>query len=88
LKQSSWEWYNHFNEYFIEKGFENNEICPCIFNKETTSGFYVVAVNVDDLDLVSTPNELIKTAASLKDEFEIKDLKKTKSCLGLQINIF
>jgi hypothetical protein len=34
LKQSGWMWYNHLNEYLLEKGFENNEICPCIFIKK------------------------------------------------------
>jgi hypothetical protein len=85
LKESGREWYNRFNKYLIEKGFKNNEICPCIFNKKTTSGFDVVAVYVDDLNLVGTPKELVNTTASLKDEFEMKDLKKTKFCLGLQI---
>ena len=85
MKQSGREWYNRFNEYLIEKGFENNEICPCIFNKKTTSGFDVVVVYVDDLNLVGTPKELIKIIASLKDEFDMKDLQKKFFYLGLQI---
>jgi len=49
-------WYNRLNEYLIEKGFENNEIFPCIFFfKKTTFGFDIVVVYVDDLNLVSTP---------------------------------
>ena len=47
-------WYNHFNEYLLEKGFENNEICPCIFIKKITSGFAIVAVYISDLNLVGT----------------------------------
>jgi hypothetical protein len=34
---------------------------------------------------VGTPKELTKTANYLKNEFEIKDIGKTKFCLGLQI---
>uniref|UniRef100_A0A2N9IV50 Reverse transcriptase Ty1/copia-type domain-containing protein n=1 Tax=Fagus sylvatica TaxID=28930 RepID=A0A2N9IV50_FAGSY len=49
------------------------------------SGFAIVAVYVDDLNLVGTPEELTKTADYLKNEFEMKDLGKTKFCLGLQI---
>jgi hypothetical protein len=67
-------WYNHLNEYLLEKGFQNNEICPCIFIKKTTTGFVIVAVYVDDLNLVGTPEELIKITTYLKDEFEMKDL--------------
>ena len=39
----------------------------------------------DNLNLVGTPEELTKTADYLKNEFEMKDLGKTKFCLGLQI---
>ena len=42
-------------------------------------------VYVGDLNLIGTPKELINTANYLKKEFEIKDLGKTKYCLGLQI---
>ena len=37
------------------------------------------------MNLIGTPEELHKTADYLKCEFEMKDLGKTKYCLGLQI---
>ncbi|KAM1386426.1 hypothetical protein ACFX2F_032884 [Malus domestica] len=37
------------------------------------------------MNLVGTPEELNKTVEYLKSEFEMKDLGKTKYCLGLQI---
>ena len=43
---------------------------------------------MDDLNLVGTPKELIKTTTYLKNEFEMKDLGKTKFFLGLQIEHF
>ena len=85
MKQSGRKWYNCLNEYIIEKRFENNEICLCIFIKKTTFGFAIVVVYVDDLNLVGNLEELVKTATYLKDEFEIKDLRKIKFYLGLQI---
>jgi hypothetical protein len=42
-------------------------------------------VYADNLNLVGTSEELTKTADYLKNEFEMKDLGKTKFCLGLQI---
>jgi hypothetical protein len=69
-------WYNHLNEYLLEKWFQNNKICPCIFIKKTTTGFVIVAVYVDDLNLVGTPGKLTKITTYLKDEFEMKDLGK------------
>ena len=35
------------------------------------------------INLIGTPEELAKTAEYLKKEFEVKDLGKTKLCLGL-----
>ena len=43
---------------------------------------------VDDLNLVGTPEELTRTTNYLKKEFEMKDLGKTKFCLGLRIEHF
>ena len=38
---------------------------------------------VDDLNLIGTPEELIKTTNYLKNEFEMQDLRKTRYCLRL-----
>ena len=40
---------------------------------------------MDDLNLIGTPEEPTKIANYLKKEFEMKDLGKTRYCLGLQI---
>ena len=55
------------------------------FIKKSESRFAIVAIYVDDLNLVGTPEELTKTTNCLQNEFEMKDLSKTKFCLGLQI---
>ena len=78
-------WYNRLSEYLLKEGFENNPICPCVFIKKSESGFAIVAVYIDDLNLVGTLEELTKTTNCLKNEFEMKDLGKTKIYLGLQI---
>jgi len=82
-------WYNCFNEYLLKKEFENNKICPCIYIKKTISIFDIVTVYADDLNLVSTPEELIKVATYLKDEFEMKDLRKINFfVLVYKLNIY
>ena len=83
LKQSGRMWYNHLNEYLLNKGFENDEICSCIFINKRISIFTIITVYVDDLNNIGTPEELTETATYLKNEFEMKDLGKTKFCLGL-----
>ena len=88
LKQFGRMWYNRLSEYLLKEGYVNNPICPCVFIKKSETGFAIIAIYVDDLNLVGTPEELTKTAEYLKKEFEMKDLGKTKFCIGLQIEHF
>ncbi|KAF3654743.1 hypothetical protein FXO37_16311 [Capsicum annuum] len=85
LKQSERMWYNRLSEYLSKEGYMNDEICSYVFIKKTTSEFVILAVYVDDINLIGTPIELQKAIDYLKKEFEMKDLGKTKLCLGLQI---
>ena len=66
----------------------NNHICLCIFFKKSQTKFEIIVVYVDDLNPITTLEELIETTKYLKREFEIKDFGKTKFCLGLQIEHF
>ncbi|GJU24120.1 copia protein [Tanacetum coccineum] len=56
-----------------------------LMDVKTTSGFVIIAVYVDDLNIISTNKEINEVIIHLKKEFEMKDLGKTKYCLGLQI---
>ena len=88
LKQFERMWYNRLSEYLLKGGYANNHICPCIFIKKLENGFAIIVVYVDDLNLVGTLEELTRTTKYLKKEFVMKDLGKTKFCLGLQIDHF
>ncbi|KAK2443387.1 hypothetical protein QL285_014496 [Trifolium repens] len=85
LKQSGRMWYNRLSEYLLKEGYANDSICPCIFIKRSGKEFAIIAVYVDDINIIGTPGELPKAIDCLKKEFEMKDLGKTKLCLGLQI---
>ena len=61
----------------------NNSICQCVFIKKVAPGFSIIELYMDDLNLIGTPEELIKTIDYLKKEFEMKNLGKTKYCHGL-----
>ncbi|KAM0966967.1 hypothetical protein ACFX2C_022657 [Malus domestica] len=76
-KQFGRMWYNRLSEYLTSHGYVNNELCRCVFIKKSHSGFAIVAVYVDDMNLIGTPKELARIAAHLKSEFEMKDLGKT-----------
>ena len=85
LKQSGHMWYNHLSEYLLKEGYVNNPVCPCIFIKKSETRFTFISVYVDDLNLVGTLHleELTKTTKYLNNEYEMKDIWKTKFCLDL-----
>ena len=58
LKQSGRMWYNPLSEYLSREGYENNPICLCVFIKKFANGFAIVAVYVDDINLIGSPEEL------------------------------
>ena len=78
-------WYKCLSEYLMKEGYKNDPICPCVFIKKFETGFVNIAVYVDDMNLIGTPEKLSKTAEYLKKEFEAKGLGKTKLCLGLEL---
>ncbi|KAM1751068.1 hypothetical protein ACFX11_009231 [Malus domestica] len=78
-------WYNGLSEYLTRQGYVNNELCPCVFIKKSHFGFAIVAVYVDDMNFIRTSTELEEIAARLKSKFKMKDLGKTRYCLGLKI---
>ena len=53
----------------------NNPICPCIFIKKLETGFAIIAVYVNDLNLVGTLEELTRITKYLKKKIEIKDFQ-------------
>lgn len=61
-------WYNRLSEYLIKEGYINDPICPCVFIKKSSSGFAIVAVYVDDMNLVGTPEELQETAEYISEK--------------------
>ncbi|KAM2555556.1 hypothetical protein TB2_019547 [Malus domestica] len=77
--------YGDLDTKIYMKGYVNNELCPCVFIKKSHFGFAIVAVYVDDMNLIGTPAELEEIATNLKLEFEMKDLGKTRYCLDLEI---
>ena len=69
LKQSRRMWYNRLRGYLLKEGYANNPIYLCIFIKKSETGFAIIVVYVDDLNLIATPKELSITEKYLKNEF-------------------
>jgi hypothetical protein len=85
LKQSGQMWYNRLSESLLKRGYTNNDDCLCIFIKKSLTGFCIISVYVDDLNIIGSPKDIKEACDHLKTEFEMKDLGKTKYCLGLQL---
>jgi hypothetical protein len=53
--------------------------------KKSSTGFCIISVYVDDLNIIGHAKDIDEVRNHLKKEFEMKDLGTTKFCLGLQI---
>ena len=49
-------WYNRLSKYFLKE--ENNPICPCNFIKKSKSGFVIIIIYINDLNIIGTPKPL------------------------------
>jgi hypothetical protein len=85
LKESGRMRYNQLKEFLLNKGYSNNDDCPCVFIRKTSSRFCIISGYVDDLNIIDTELHINEALNHLKTEFEMKDLGKTKLCLGLQL---
>ena len=88
LKQFGRMSYNCLSEYLFKKVYVNNLISPCVFLKKSKTRLRIIAIYVDDLNLIWTLEKLTKIVNYLKKEFKIKDLGKTRYCLNLQIELY
>jgi hypothetical protein len=78
-------WYNRLEEFLLNKGYFNNDDCPYVFIHKSSTKFCIISIYVDDLNIIGTVLDINEARDHLKAEFEMKDLGKTKFCLGLQL---
>jgi hypothetical protein len=74
--------WNNRKEFLLNKCYSNNDDCSCFLIHKSSSGFYIISVYVDDLNIIEL--DINEVCNNLKIEFEMKDLGKTKFCLVLQ----
>ena len=58
LKQSGRMWYNRLSEFLTLKGYTNNDDCPCVFIKKSSTGFCIISVYVDDLNIIGNETDI------------------------------
>jgi hypothetical protein len=83
LKQSGRMWYNQLKEFLLNKGYSNGDDYPCVFIRKSTTRFCIISVYVDDLNIIGHAKNVDEAHNHLKTEFKMKDLGRTKFCLGL-----
>jgi hypothetical protein len=88
LKQAGRIWYHHLCNYMISKGFVYNPTLPCIFTLVNKTGFVIVTVDVDDLNVIGMPDLCKYTQNLLVQHFDIKILGQTTYCLGITNSAF
>ena len=81
-------WYHLLRNFLISHGFLHDPTLPCIFTLTQKSEYLIVAVYVDDLNLIGSPTLYKHTETLLTAQFDMKLLGKTSFCLGLQIQHF
>ena len=86
LKQAGRMWYKHLRDFLLFHNFSYYQALPCLFTLQHSSGFVVIAVYVNDLNLVGTPATCQHAMTLLTNQFEMKLLGKTSFCLGLQLS--
>ena len=81
-------WYHHLRTFLLCHGFTNHSALPCVFVLRDTSGFVILAVYVDNLNLVGIEALYLHVEKLLTSTFEMKLLGRTSFCIGLQIRYF
>jgi hypothetical protein len=56
-----------------------------VFICKSSTRFCIISVYIDDLNIIGTKLDINDAQDYLKTQFEMKDLGKTKFCLGLQL---
>ena len=68
-------------------GFKINECDKCVYVKNTEHGSVIICLYVDDMLIMGSKNEVIKTTKKmLNNKFNMKDLGVTDAILGIKIS--
>ena len=71
----------------MSNGFRINECDKCVYFKDTTNGYVIVCLYVDDMLIIGSNNDIIKaTKRMLTNKFDTKDLGVVDVILGMKIS--
>ncbi|GKB24442.1 retrovirus-related pol polyprotein from transposon TNT 1-94 [Tanacetum coccineum] len=86
LKQAPKQWHQKFDHTMLESGFKINECDKCVYVKDTSSGYVILCLYVDDMLIISSNDKMFKsTKDMLKLKFDMKDMGLADVILGIKI---
>ncbi|GKD82704.1 retrotransposon protein, putative, ty1-copia subclass [Tanacetum coccineum] len=86
LKQAPTQWHQKFDHTMLESGFKINECNKCVYVKDTSSGYVILCLYVDDMLIIGSNEKMIKsTKDMLKSKFDMKDMGFADVILGIEI---
>ncbi|GJT59507.1 retrovirus-related pol polyprotein from transposon TNT 1-94 [Tanacetum coccineum] len=86
LKQAPKQWHQKFNHAMLESGFKINECDKYVYVKDTSSGYVILCLYVDDMLIVGSNDKMItSTKDMLKSQFDMKDMGLADVILGIKI---
>ena len=86
LKQAPKQWHQKFDHAMLESGFKINECDKCVYVKDTSSGYVILCLYVDDMLIIGSNDKMIKsTKDMLKSKFDMKDMGLADVILGIKI---
>ena len=87
LKQAPMQWHEKFDSVIMTNGFKINECDKCVHVKNTEHGFVIICLYVDDILIMGSNNEVIKTTNEMfNNKFDMKDLGVVDVILGIKIS--
>ena len=86
LKQAGRLWYKHLRKFLLDHKFTNDATLPYIFVYKQRLDFVILAVYVDDINLMGTLSACHYAVTHLQSRFDMKLLSCTSLCLRLQIS--
>ena len=86
LKQAGRLWYKHLCNFLQDHKFTNDVTLPCIFVYKQGPDFVILAIYVDDINLMGTPAACHYVITHMQSRFDMKLLGRTSLYLGLQIS--
>ena len=87
LKQAPMQWHEKFDSVMMTNGFKINECDKCVYVKNTEHGFVIICLYVDDIHIMGSNNEVIKTTKKMfNNKFDMKDLGVADVIHGIKIS--